>query len=93
MITPEDLEKSAPRPWSTLDIGCTRGIQTWVVDANGRKIIQVFGRANEKAFTGALIVEAVNAIEAAPSIDASIEDIAAKMRTLHGAMETAGFRR
>lgn len=82
MIDPRDLELSAPRPWSTLDIGNSRGIQTWVVDANGRKIVQVFGRADEKPFTAALIVGAVNAVEAAPPIDASMDDIAAALRAI-----------
>ncbi len=82
MIEPQDLDRAAPRPWSAVDIGTQRGIQVWIADANGRKILQVFGRADEKAFTAAMIVAAVNAIEAAPSIDASMDDIAAALRAI-----------
>lgn len=93
MIEPGDLARAAPRPWSAIDIGSHRGIQVWVVDANARKIVQIFGKADEKAFTAALIVSAVNATEAAPPTSASIEDIGDKLRALHAGMENAGFTR
>jgi len=82
MIEPDDLARSAPRPWSLLDIGTHRGIQAWVVDANGRKIVQIFGKGDERAFTAALIVAAVNSADVAPPIGASIDDIADALRSI-----------
>lgn len=82
-IDPEDLEKAAPRPWNTLAIGAhaSGGFHLYLIDANGRKIGCLWGKADEKVFTGSLITSAVNALEE-PPIDASIEDIGAALRAI-----------
>lgn len=84
MIDAADLEKAAPRPWNALAIGVpgSGGFHLYLLDADGRKIGVIWGKRDEKLHTAALIVEAVNALEAAPSIDASIDDIGAALRAL-----------
>ena len=84
MIDALDLERAAPRPWNSLAISTRSGggFHLYLLDADGRKIGVIWGKRDEKVHTASLIVDAVNALEAAPSIDASIEDIGEALRKI-----------
>lgn len=72
----ENIGSAAPLPYSTRDVGT----QTYVLDANGRKIASIFGRAPERTHTANLLVEAVNAVHRGDGrVDASIEEIGAAL--------------
>lgn len=63
MIDPDDIAKAAPGPFDTLEIGvhsASGGCHIYLTDKNGRKIAAIWGKADEKAYTAALIVAAVN---------------------------------
>lgn len=56
-------EAHAPLPYDTLEIGAltaSGSCHIYLTDATGRKIAAIWGKANEKAWTAALIVAAVN---------------------------------
>jgi hypothetical protein len=57
-----DPSKAAPRPWDWQWVGGTRnGLgHIYIVDANGRKIAAIWGKAGEKVHTADLIIDAVN---------------------------------
>jgi hypothetical protein len=63
------MNKFAPPPYTTLDIGATTvKFHTYICDANGRKIGVVWGPTEEKVWTAALWV-------AAPDLLAALENM------------------
>jgi hypothetical protein len=86
-IDPAILEGAAPRPWNWLAIGANAsgGHHLYLVDADGRKIAAIWGKAGEKSHTAQLIVEAVNAAGAVePQRDATLEEIGRALRAIEG---------
>ena len=64
MIEQIDIVNGAPLPWNTLEVGThgSGGYHLYITDAKGRKIAAVWGKPEEKAYTGSLIVSAANAL-------------------------------
>jgi hypothetical protein len=67
------MSEAAPRPWDWIFVSANAsgGGHIYLVDANGRKIAAIWGKAEEKEATADLILKAVNA-EAAPGHDAEM---------------------
>lgn len=62
---------AAPRPWAYQFVGAHRGAppgHLYLVDATGRKIAVIWGKAEEKAETAQLILDAVEAWDAGQEI-------------------------
>lgn len=60
-----NIQNAAPLPYDTLEIGAhtaSSGCHIYLTDKNGRKIGVIWGKANEKAYTAALIIAAVSAL-------------------------------
>jgi len=55
--------KHAPLPWryETVSANASGGCHLYLVDANGRKIAAIWGKADEKFETAQLILDKVNA--------------------------------
>jgi hypothetical protein len=60
-----DPSKAAPRPWDWqwVSAGATGRGHIYILDASGRKIAAVWGKAGEKEHTADLIIDSVNEIE------------------------------
>lgn len=57
-----DTQPPAPLPWDWIwiDAKASGGGHVYLVDANGRKIAAIWGKAGEKEATADLILKAVN---------------------------------
>ena len=62
----ELIARSHPRPWNWVAVGANAsgGHHVYLVDADGRKIAALWGKADEKAAAAQLVVNLVN--EAGP---------------------------
>jgi hypothetical protein len=57
------MTEAAPRPWDWIFVGANAsgGGHIYLVDATGRKIAAIWGKAEEKQATADLIIRTVNA--------------------------------
>lgn len=69
---PDDIQKAAPLPYNTVEGGLHSGGHIYLTDKNGRKIGVVWGKPNEKPYTAALIIAAVEAL-VSPAVLAKTE--------------------
>lgn len=61
---PNQLQhEPAPRPWSSMWVAANAsgGGHLYIIDANGRKIMAVWGKSPEKEETAKLLLDRVNA--------------------------------